>query len=102
MDISLYALGRFFPLDNVEALSYPAQIYTSAVSADFAAYAAGAQLIRHGGVGLKSELHGAALAASVEFPAVRLGVDVSCGGEELVVGSSSRAWELMTGMDEKG
>ena len=61
-------LDQFLPLSDFQAISYPAQIDAAAVTADFPADAACAQLVGHGGLGIECELYAAALAASIEFP----------------------------------
>lgn len=61
-------LDQIFALLDLEGIRDTAQIHASAISADFAADAAGAELVWHGRVGFEFEYDTAALAASFEFP----------------------------------
>lgn len=53
---------------DLQAVGDAAQVHATAVSADFAADAAGAELVWNWGLGLEGKFDAAALAASVEFP----------------------------------
>lgn len=57
-------LDQLPPLHHLQALGNPAQVDAAAVSADFPADAARAQLVGDGGLGVEGELDAAALAAS--------------------------------------
>ncbi|KFY81808.1 hypothetical protein V500_11080 [Pseudogymnoascus sp. VKM F-4518 (FW-2643)] len=59
---------QFLSFLDIERRSYGAEVDGAVVAADFAADAAGAELIGDGGVAVYGEFNAAALAASFEFP----------------------------------
>lgn len=58
-------LDQLLPLMYLQGVTYPADVDGAAVTAHFAAYAAGAELIWHGCVRLDCKLDAAALAATI-------------------------------------
>lgn len=61
-------LDQLLPFLDVERRSYGAEVDGAVVATDFAADAAGAELVGDGGVAVDGEFDAAALAASFEFP----------------------------------
>lgn len=95
----MYIPNQRLPLFNIQRVREAAQIDTPHAAADFAADAARAQLVRHGGVRGQAELHAAALAAAVEGPAViRLVCVPQCFACGMMVGVSG----VVDGGDEHG
>lgn len=74
---------------DLQSVGDAAQVHATAVSADFAADAAGAELVWNWGLGLEGKFDAAALAASVEFPGFLVSaVDAGKGG-----GSGKKGYE---------
>ena len=69
-------LDQILPLLDLQAVRDTAQVDRAAAAGDFTAYTTGAELVGYGGAGLQGELHAAALAAAVEFPALVLSVRI--------------------------
>lgn len=62
------ALDQLLSFLDVERRGYGAEVDGAVVAADFAADAAGTELVGDGGVAVDGEFYAAALAASFEFP----------------------------------
>ncbi|KFY78142.1 hypothetical protein V499_02641 [Pseudogymnoascus sp. VKM F-103] len=75
----------FLSLFDVERGGYGAEVDGAVVAADFAADAAGAELVGDGGVAVDGEFDAAALAASFEFPMLQDTFQSVVGSSSVVV-----------------